>query len=159
MTEDGTTSPTSPTSPDGGTPRHVVVGVDGSDESTGALRWALAEARLTPSQVVAVAAWHWPASAVGIIPLTDVDLAAGARDAAQTAVDSVVQEGDAPVEVRVREGLPAPVLLEAARSADLLVVGSRGHGAFSGLLLGSVSQHCVSHATCPVVVVRSSAPA
>ena len=55
----------------------------------------------------------------------------------------------------VAEGAAAPVLLEAAADADLLVVGSRGHGGFTGLLLGSVSQQCVSHAGCPVVVVRN----
>jgi len=152
MTE-GTTTTQDPQS--GTRPRRIVVGVDGSDESTDALRWALAEARLKDSQVVAVAAWHWPASAIGMVPLTDLDLSSAARSAAQSAVDDAVQDGDVPVEVRVAEGMPAPVLLKAASEADLLVVGSRGHGAFSGLLLGSVSQHCVSHATCPVVVVRS----
>ena len=149
MTQDQATATTTATA----TTRRIVVGVDGSDESADALRWALAEARLAQSAVVAVAAWHWPATAVGL-PLTELDLAAGARDAAQQTVDTVRQDDDAPVELHVAEGMAAPVLLAAARDADLLVVGSRGHGAFSGLLLGSVSQHCVSHATCPVVVVR-----
>ena len=54
----------------------------------------------------------------------------------------------------VREGNPAKILLEAADGADLLVVGSRGHGGFAEALLGSVSQHCVHHAPCPVVIIR-----
>jgi len=62
------------------------------------------------------------------------------------------------VRLTVREGHPAPVLLEEAAHAELLVVGSRGHGAFMGMVLGSVSEHCVSHATCPVVVVRHDEP-
>ena len=53
------------------------------------------------------------------------------------------------------EGIPAQVLLDASDGADLLVVGSRGHGGFTGALLGSVSQHCVHHAHCPVVVIRA----
>ena len=52
------------------------------------------------------------------------------------------------------EGYPAPTLIDEAREADLLVVGSRGHGAFAGMLLGSVSQHCAQQAACPVVIVR-----
>jgi nucleotide-binding universal stress UspA family protein len=58
---------------------------------------------------------------------------------------------------QVTEGNPAQVLLDAARGADLLVVGSRGHGGFAEALLGSVSQHCVHHARCPVVVIRAAA--
>ncbi|HTZ07910.1 MAG TPA: universal stress protein, partial [Acidimicrobiales bacterium] len=61
---------------------------------------------------------------------------------------------EVPVRLVVREGHPAPVLIDEAGGADLLVVGSRGHGAFMGMVLGSVSEHCVSHAPCPVVVVR-----
>lgn len=57
---------------------------------------------------------------------------------------------------RLREGNAAQVLLDAAADADLLVVGSRGHGGFAEALLGSVSQHCVHHATCPVVIIRES---
>jgi nucleotide-binding universal stress UspA family protein len=58
----------------------------------------------------------------------------------------------------VAEGPPALELLKAAQNADLLVVGSRGHGAFAGMLLGSVSEHCVAHSSCPVVVVRHDPP-
>jgi nucleotide-binding universal stress UspA family protein len=65
--------------------------------------------------------------------------------------------GDVRVHARVVEGNAARVLLDAADGAKLLVVGSRGHGGFTEALLGSVSQHCVQHATCPVVVIRNQA--
>ena len=55
---------------------------------------------------------------------------------------------------RVVEGSPARSLLDISKGADLLVLGSRGHGPFVGMLLGSVSEYCAAHATCPVVVVR-----
>ena len=60
------------------------------------------------------------------------------------------------VSAQVREGNAAQVLIDAADGADLLVVGSRGHGGFTEALLGSVSQHCVHHASCPVVILRDS---
>jgi nucleotide-binding universal stress UspA family protein len=60
------------------------------------------------------------------------------------------------IESRVTEGHPAAVLVDASRGADLVVVGSRGHGEFAGMLLGSVSEHCVSNAHCPVVVLRGN---
>ena len=63
------------------------------------------------------------------------------------------------IERRVVEGAPATVLVDESRQADLLVVGSRGHGGFAGLLLGSVSQQCAHHAACPVVIVHATAKA
>ncbi|MGG7569362.1 universal stress protein [Streptomyces sirii] len=78
-----------------------------------------------------------------------------------TGVADGVDEGPAPagVERRVVEAPPAPTLIEAARNADLLVVGARGRGGFAGLLLGSVSQQCVQGAACPVVIVRDGVEA
>jgi nucleotide-binding universal stress UspA family protein len=80
-------------------------------------------------------------------------------DDARKRIDAVISEEVVPadshlVTTRVVHGHPAQVLLDAANRADLLVVGSRGHGAFAGALLGSVSQHCVRHARCPVLIVR-----
>jgi len=80
------------------------------------------------------------------------------RDARQV-VEGIVQtvrheHPDLTVHTEVIEGHPAPTLIDASQGAELLVVGSRGHGAFVGMLLGSVSEHCVSHAQCPVGVVR-----
>ncbi|MGW0818486.1 universal stress protein [Streptomyces viridiviolaceus] len=138
----------------------IVVGVDGSDSSKQALRWAVRQAELTRGVVEAVTAWDYPQfhGALGWLPPSSSDEAAvegRAREELTTAVEETVGS-QPPVEVRaeVRYGTPASVLLNASRGASLLVVGSRGLGGFAGLLLGSVAQHCVQHAACPVVVVR-----
>jgi nucleotide-binding universal stress UspA family protein len=138
----------------------IVVGVDGSAESKEALRWALDEARLRHASVRVVHAWSLPALGVGLgyAPVVDNELIEGLRQAAEAVVDRTVEEvgGADGVDVdRVAlEGPAALMLVEAAKEADLLVVGSRGHGGFTGLLLGSVSQQCAHHGTCPVVIVR-----
>ena len=151
----------------------IVVGVDGSAGAAVALAWAVEEARLRGSAVDAVHAWRLPLYAaapepwfVGMPELpheldAQVEAAteAHARDVLAAAVAAAEREsGDAGIEIRkeVVRGQAAHVLLEAARDADLLVVGSRGHGGFAGLLLGSVSQQCVQHASCPVVVVPAA---
>ena len=129
----------------------LVVGVDGSDGSRRALHWALEEARVRGASVRAVLVWSYLDQPDGF------DAAYGEDDARQRldrAVDEVASEiGDVDLERIVVCDLPARALLEAARDADLLVVGSRGAGGFKGLLLGSVSQQVVQHAPCPVVVV------
>lgn len=138
----------------------IVVGVDGSDSSKQALRWAVRQAELTDAVVEAVTAWDLPQfhGALGWLPPSSSDeaaLEARARKDLSDAVEEAV--GSQPrVDVRTdaRYGTAASVLLDAARGASMLVVGSRGLGGFSGLLLGSVAQHCVQHAACPVVVVR-----
>jgi nucleotide-binding universal stress UspA family protein len=143
----------------------IVVGVDPSDESKEALHWALEEARLRGARLVALHAWSVPPTpiVVDVVPVPPpIDLPAlivELRTASETLLDVVVEEvvgEDAGVEVeRVSvEGLPASTLMEAARDADLLVVGSRGHGGFAGLLLGSVSLQGATHAPCPVVIHR-----
>ena len=136
--------------------RRIVVGVDGSLSSREALRWAVRQAMLTGSVVDAVIAWHDPASYAGYGWLiADTCKADDAAETLTEAVDSTIAAGSAvTVRQRVVEGTAARVLLDAARGADLLVVGSRGHGGFAGMLLGSVSQHCVVHAPCPVVIIR-----
>jgi len=132
----------------------VVVGVDGSPASKDALRWALRYARVTGTTVRAVTAWHYPYS-FAWMALPEVDLEGGTQRALKETIDEVAAAyPDVAVNPEVVEGVPPSVLITAARDAELLVVGSRGHGAFAGMLLGSVSQHCVHHATCPVVVVR-----
>lgn len=133
-----------------------MVGVDGSPSSREALRWAVRQAALTGSVVDAVIAWRDPSGYGGYGWLIED---AGYRDlAAKTlgeTVDGIVTAGSGvTVRQHVVEGHPARVLLDAAQGAGLLVVGSRGHGGFTGMLLGSVSQHCVQHAPCPVVVIR-----
>jgi nucleotide-binding universal stress UspA family protein len=145
----------------------IVVGVDGSDASKDALRWAVEEARFRKATVDAVYAWQVPIMPPDVGPslapsasaLEMTSLFPKLAESAQLLVDEVVKEvvGDqADVEVRPLpiEGPPANALLEAAQDADLLVVGSRGHGHFKGMLLGSTSLHVVQHAPCPVVVLR-----
>lgn len=146
------------TGPAGG---RIVVGVDGSATSEPALRWALEQARLTGATVAAVHAWDMPISyGVPVMLNSGEDLAAAAeRLLEETVAKAAAGYPQVPVERQVVRGHPATVLLDAAEDAELLVVGSHGHGGFVSALLGSVSQHCIHHASCPVVVVRGrSAP-
>ncbi|PWI44735.1 universal stress protein [Streptomyces sp. ICBB 8177] len=136
----------------------IVVGVDGSSTSKDALRWALRQARVTGATVEAVTAWEYPqfyGSMGWSPPETDPELERAARKVLADAIAEVASE-EPGVEVRpvVAYGVPAAILLEAAKDAALLVVGNRGHGGFTGALLGSVGQHCVQHASCPVVIIR-----
>ena len=148
----------------------VVVGIDGSAGAAEALRWAVAEARLRQARLRIVHAWTYGYSGMPLggfgamggfdsyIPpeIDSNDLQRAAEDLLERAIAEVARGGEAiEVERHVVEGGAAQVLIGAAVGADLLVVGSRGHGGFVGLMLGSVSQQCVSHAPCPVVVVRS----
>jgi nucleotide-binding universal stress UspA family protein len=138
----------------------IIVGVDGSPSSEGALDWALEEAALRGARVVALAVSPLPWS-LGYDPVAKVDrdeVAAGRRAEVEAAVAAsrtrVGASPDLEVEAHVQlDERPAFVLITAAAEADLLVVGSRGRGGFRGLLLGSVSTACVHHAPCPVVVV------
>ena len=146
-----------------GSAPHVVVGVDGSAESIGALKWAAGYAAATGATVTAVLSWHYPA-AVGIAPVGVAPRAVSDEVRAQMeeTLDKALTEvfgTSAPenVQTKLDYGHPAQVLVEESRRADLLVVGHRGHGAFTGMLIGSVSIHCVANAACPVVVVRGSA--
>ena len=141
-------------------PPRIVVGVDGSASSLAALRWAVHQAELTGGTVDAVVAWQMPATMTGF-GFAPVAVADGSEveQTAQRLLDQVVSkvagpEGGPAVRRLAVQGFPAPVLLGASVGADLLVLGSRGHGGFSGALLGSVSQHCVRHARCPVVIIR-----
>ena len=140
----------------------IVVGVDGSDESHAALRWALEEAALRGAVVRAIHAWMVPvmASPVGVLPVSvDHDeLQASAGDQLRqwiTAAQGEVPHHDVPIEAATVEGSSTSALLESAADADLLVLGGRRHGALAGLLLGSVAHQCVHHAPCPVVLVPS----
>lgn len=145
---------------DGRTPL-IVVGVDGSQPSAEALRWAVRQAELTGGTVDAVTAWQYPLAAGGFgwaptAGLDDTDYA----DLATTSLHTCVEKVGVPAGLKVRElvveGNPAQALLDQAKEADLLVVGSRGHGGFAEALIGSVSARCVHHARCPVVVVHSA---
>ena len=135
----------------------IVVGVDGSEHSMLALRWAVDQAELTGASIEVLACWQWPSSAGGFLPYEDFDLSDATRRAVDAAVASVVGDDDEGVDLSttVVQGYPARALIDAAKGADLLVVGSRGHHALSGLLLGSVGLHCATHAPCPVLIVRT----
>lgn len=147
----------------------IVVGIDGSAGSEAALRFALDEARLRGATLRVVHAYVLPLSDVAPDPFLlefpsvpgpeleaiAADLDAGARSLIDAALDRVLGGAEAGVALeRVAvEGSPSASLIDQAAGADLLVVGSRGHGRVHGLLLGSVSQQCVSHAPCPVAIV------
>jgi nucleotide-binding universal stress UspA family protein len=135
----------------------IVVGVDGSESSKAALRWAARFLQVTGGWIDAVIAWHPPANyGFSYLP-GDWNPEKDAETVLSRAVDEVFGT-DRPAGMRliVREGNPAKVLLDESNDADLLVVGSRGHGGFAGLLLGSVSAHCAEHATLPVLVVHDN---
>jgi nucleotide-binding universal stress UspA family protein len=133
----------------------IVVGVDGFESSEAALRWAIRQAKLTGAVVEAVTAWQIPAG-TGLVPPTDMP---DYQDDARMVLTEAIAETcmiDPEVEVRPRvvEGRAAQVLVDAAEGAELLVLGSRGHGGLAEALLGSVGQYCVHHAPCPVVIMR-----
>ena len=133
--------------------RHrIVVGVDGSPSSRHALEWAAKEAKLRDDALEAVIAW--PQSSYPANPEWPLDFEGIARETLKAELRAVVGPEAANVTQRVEYGPAAHLLTEASRAADLLVVGSRGRGAFAGMLLGSVSHHCTAHAYCSVVVVR-----
>jgi nucleotide-binding universal stress UspA family protein len=134
----------------------IVVGVDGSPSSKAALAWAIGQAKLTGAVVEAVTAWDYPATYGYAAAVVDVDWEGLAAQVLRDAVSEVAPDAAAAIRQRVSEGNAAQVLLDASAGADLLVVGSRGHGGFVEALLGSVSQHAVHHARCPVVVIRDS---
>ncbi|MCL4291373.1 MAG: universal stress protein [Thermoleophilia bacterium] len=137
------------------TPR-IVVGIDGSEGSLEALRFALEEARLRGGEVAALFAWSIPFVAdvpTGLLPEVIDDFRADAEKLLEEQIAAVGDSGGVEIERIVVEGPPAQALVGEAEGATLLVVGSRGRGGFKGLLLGSVSSQCMQHAPCPVVVV------
>jgi nucleotide-binding universal stress UspA family protein len=143
----------------------VVVGVDGSPGSRAALEYAMAEAARRGALLRAVAAMtppeFWATSYGTYVPPPPGELLADVRQEAQRFVDEVTAAradvaSGLPLSVEVRWGRAGEVLVEAAEGADLLVVGHRGRGAVSSVLLGSVGLHCLLHAGCPVTVVPQS---
>ena len=140
----------------------IVVGVDHSEGAKAALRFALEEATLRQATLRVVHAWQY--AYIGATGLEGTYPALGGdikelRDAAERDLDATLREsipetGMVEVERRVVEDRPAAALVDESRGADMIVVGSRGHGGFAGLLLGSVSQQVAHHAACPVVIVH-----
>ena len=132
----------------------IVVGVDGSAASKAALRWAVDQARLTGSPIVALMAWDSPPIYGWEAAPSSEDLNAHSAKILGDSIRDVDPGPDVRVDKLVVNGHPAKALLEEAQDADLLVLGNRGHGGFAAALLGSVSQYCIHHATSPVLVVR-----
>jgi nucleotide-binding universal stress UspA family protein len=141
--------------------RRIVVGVDGSSASDNALRWAIDEAGYRGDVIEAVHVFSYPsigglAAAAGA-GIDWEDLAIGARKLVADAVDRARGRGPsgdgANIHALAVAGAASSVLLDAAKNADLLVLGTRGHGSLSSLVLGSVSSHCSHHSSCPLVLV------
>ncbi len=137
----------------------IVVGIDGSAHSRRAVEWAMREAAihrvpLTVITVHEISVGYWGS---GVAYPEDHAVAAHARQAAQTEVDKVLADLGEPrpesVTVQSVSGTPAEAILDAAKDADMIVVGSRGAGGFTYLLMGSVSTRVAHRAHCPVVVI------
>ncbi len=144
--------------------RPIVVGIDGSPASLRALEWAVDEARLRGCGVTLVCAWLPPyvGEPLGMLG-TEMsrwrDIEERARTIAAQAADAQrMRVPEVPIDVQVLEGSASALLLATAKAVDavMVVVGTRGHGGFTGLLLGSVSQQVVHHARCPVVIVPAA---
>ena len=136
------------------TPQRIVVGVDGSEGSNLALDWAAIEASRTGALLEVLGSWVFPGTS-GYVFAAVVGVPEAARQVVDDALAHVAQVAPHVVtQGKTSEVPPAVALVDASRHADLLVVGSRGLGAFRGLLLGSVSHHLATHAHSSVVVVR-----
>jgi nucleotide-binding universal stress UspA family protein len=134
----------------------IVVGIDGSASSITALDWAVRYAELIGATVETLTTWEWPNTyGVALVVPEGYDPETDARKVLEDSIKAA-RESHPGVVIRpiVVRSHPAPALIAASHGADLVVVGSRGHGEFTGMLLGSVSEHCVSNPHCPVVVVR-----
>jgi nucleotide-binding universal stress UspA family protein len=138
------------------------VGVDGSPASRAAPCWALRQAEVTGSAVEAVTAWHFPVKASGYrwAPVTVMEAENFEESAASQLSETIAEVGDpassVQISMSVQEGPAAERLVKAAKGADLLVVGSRGHGGFVGALIGAMSQHCAVHAPCPILIFHGA---
>ena len=137
----------------------IVVGVDGSEPSKQALRWGAHLAARFGARLDAVAAWDFPTGYGFASVPPDWDPARDMRQALDETVQAVFGDQPPPgLRREAREGGAARVLIEASRGATMLVVGSRGHGGFTGLLLGSVSSNVAEHAPCPVLIIHGDQP-
>jgi nucleotide-binding universal stress UspA family protein len=141
-----------------GTDGVIVVGVDGSEGSSDALRWAASQAKLTGAALRAVATWRWPNYVTRIPP--GADLQSETTQVLHELVEPLRAEvAGVEISEEVVHGPAGPALLSQAADATLLVVGAKGRAAFPGMLLGSVAEYCVRNGPCPVVVVRTATEA
>jgi nucleotide-binding universal stress UspA family protein len=136
--------------------RRVVAGIDGSAASIQALRWALNYAALSGCATEVIVGWDSPANLGWAFPVpSDLDPEMSAEQVLDILIGQL--RAEFPNQViggRVMQGSAAPLLVEASAGADLLVMANRGHGELVGMLLGSVSEYCVAHAHCPVLIFR-----
>jgi nucleotide-binding universal stress UspA family protein len=141
-------------------PQRIVVGVDGSEGSKNALRWAARLAEATGATIDAIAAWDpttiygW--SALSVLPVLDSPQQDIERSLNETVDEVFGTDRPDGMRLKVLEGPAARTLLTVSEGALMLVVGSRGRGGFTGMLLGSVSAKVAEHATCPVLVVHGT---
>lgn len=141
-----------------GTDHRIVVGIDGSPASAAALDWAARQATLTGARLEVLMAWEWPAMYGWSPGSSEYNPQQNGDTLLDQAVGPVrLRYPDLPMQTEAIEGPAASLLVKASRGADLLAVGSRGHTEFTGILLGSVSEHCVVHAHCPVLVHHHAA--
>jgi nucleotide-binding universal stress UspA family protein len=138
--------------------RRIVVGVDGSESGALALEWAIQEAQGWSAVVDVVTAWTFPMVQGYAVAHSVDDVEEGAREVVDAAMGQVAEEApELVVRGESADGEAGPVLVDAARGADLLVVGSRGIGGLERMFLGSVSGYCSRHAPCSVMIVRGTA--
>jgi nucleotide-binding universal stress UspA family protein len=133
----------------------IVVGIDGSDHSRRAVRWALDEARLRDLPLVAVMAWQFPLKGVDVTADEPVDGHELTRGRLQDFLHETLGDDlDDRVRAEPAFGSPGKVLATLSETATLLVVGRRGQSRLAALTLGSAADHVAKHATCPVVIVH-----
>lgn len=138
----------------------IVVGVDGSKDSLRALNWACEEAKRAGVPLVAVSVWTVPPTPTsppfGSFPWgVSVEIGDATRSMLQQAVDDAEAEfPTVDISLYVVAGNASHELIRLSETADEVVVGAKGHGGFTGMLIGSVSQHVLAHSACTVVVVR-----
>lgn len=137
----------------------ICVGVDGSEQSLAALRWALEAAQLRGAELEVIHAWQVPVPAMmfeGAMAPPNIDFEREAAELVATLVKEATDGAEPPVVLRTKtpNAPAAKALIDASEGAEMLVVASRGHGGFASLLLGSVSQQVAHHARCPVVIVH-----
>jgi nucleotide-binding universal stress UspA family protein len=140
--------------------RRVVVGMDGSPEAARALRWAAREVATRGGALTMVAAWNWDGRTMAMppLPISPGQVRRQTEEMLATALDVVRAEFPTiPVVARALQGYAPAVLVAAAKGADMLVLGSHGHGRLYHAVLGSLSDQCMRRATCPVVVIPTLA--
>jgi nucleotide-binding universal stress UspA family protein len=137
-------------------PGRIVVGIDGSAASVDALDWAGRQAQMAHLSLELIIAWDWPVTyGWGIALPDDYDPSQGLSEIVGKAADGLrAKYPDVEITTRVTKGHPGALLVDAAKGADLLVVGSRGHSELVGMLIGSVGEYCATHARGPVLVHR-----